>query len=56
MHDISEHYTEKEWEGDNCEYGWIDLFVCGCSISVNNLLEDPHEFTALISSWYMLSL
>jgi len=48
MHYITEHYTEKEWEGYNGKDSWIHFFVCWCTVSINDLLENSHEFTVLI--------
>lgn len=47
MHDIAEHDSEEEWEGDDCWHGWVELFVGWCTVRVNDLLEYDHELTFL---------
>ena len=56
MHDISEHDSEEEWEGNACEYSRVHLLVTWDTISVNNLLEDTRKLIGLEKSWLGESL
>ena len=43
MEYVSKHYSKQEGECHGCIYCWIDLFVKRDTISINDLLERPHE-------------
>lgn len=50
MHNVAEHHTKEEGEGDDGGDGRVQFLVGGCTISINNLLENAHKFTILESS------
>lgn len=52
MHDIAEHYSEEEWEGNTCKYCRVHLLVTWDTISVNNLLENTRELIGLKEGWF----
>ena len=53
MHDVSKHHTEEEGEGDHGEYGWVDFFVAGDSVRVNDLLEYGHKVVVVKLGWLL---
>jgi hypothetical protein len=52
MHDISEHDSEEEWEGNACENSRVYLLITWDTISVDNLLEYTRELIGLKESWF----
>jgi hypothetical protein len=44
MTNISEHDTEQEWEGHTGEDSWVNFFVSGDAVCVDDYLEDLGEF------------
>lgn len=52
MHDVTEHYTEQEWEGDAGKHSRIGFFVIGNAIGVNNLLVDCCKFCRPKHGWH----
>ena len=51
MHDVSEHDTEEEGEGNDGWHGWVEFFVVGGTISVHDLLENIYEVILLETCW-----
>jgi hypothetical protein len=50
MHDITKHYSEEEWERNDCEHSWINFLIRGDTISIYDLLESPCNFIELVVS------
>lgn len=51
MKDIAIHYSEEEWESDNCEQSGVRLLVVWNTISVNDHLEGFSKSILLEKSW-----
>ena len=47
MTEVSEHQAEHEWECYNVKWSWVDFFVVGHTIRIDNLLEWPCEIVGL---------
>ena len=52
MHDITEHDTEEEWEGNNCWNSWVELLVVWSTVGINHVLECPYEIVGLERCWF----
>ena len=52
MHDVAEHDTEEEWEGDDCRDSWVELLVVWGTVGINHILEGPDEVVCLKRCWF----
>lgn len=51
MHNISEHNTEQEWEGDYSKYRGIDFLVLRNTIGIHDFLEWPSKLISFNKCW-----
>lgn len=43
VHDVTEHYAEKERERNCSKDSWINFFIAGNSVGVDNFLKGIEE-------------
>jgi hypothetical protein len=51
MHDITEHDSEQEGEGDDGGDGRVEFLVIWSTISINNKLENINKIISLKRRW-----
>ena len=52
MHNITKHYTEEEWEGNNSWNSRVKLLVVWSAIGIDHVLERPDEIVSLERCWF----